>query len=213
MADHRRRRQRHPSPRPVGPAAAGNVRAVYQNSLPFLAVAVRTAHDPLAIVPAIRAAVARLDPTQPISGVNTMAQHLTRAYGDEAFLSTLTLGFGALALGLAVVGVYGVVGWSSAQRMREFGLRCALGATPASVSALIVRQGLRPVIVGALVGAGAALMLSRSIRGLLFDTAPADPPLYALAVVAVVLAAALACWIPARRAGKIDPVRALTIEP
>ena len=185
----------------------------YQNSLPFLAVAVRTAHDPLAVVPAIRAAIARLDSTQPISGVNTMAQHLTRAYGDEAFLSTLTVGFGALALGLAIVGVYGVVGWSSAQRTREFGLRCALGATPASVSALVVRQGLRPVIVGAVAGTGAALMLSRSIRGLLFDTAPADPALYAMAVAAVVLAAALACWIPARRAGRIDPVRALTAEP
>ncbi len=185
----------------------------YQNSLPFLAVAVRTAHDPLAVVPAIRDAVAKLDPSQPISGVSTMDEHLTRAYGDETFLSTLTLGFGALALGLAIVGVYGVVGWSSAQRTREFGLRTALGAAPGALVTLVLWQGLRPVLLGAALGAGAAFVLARSIRGLLFDTAPADPALYALAIATVLVAAAVACWIPARRAGKIDPVRALTTEP
>jgi putative ABC transport system permease protein len=185
----------------------------YQGSLPFLAVAVRTTHDPLALVPDIRSAVAKLDPTQPISAVSTMDAHLTRAYGDGTFLSTLTLGFGALALGLAVIGVYGVVGWSSAQRTREFGLRCALGATPGSLSALVLRQGMRPVVAGAGLGAGAALLAARSIRGLLFDTAPAEPAVYALAVATVVVAATLACWIPARRASKVDPVRALTAEP
>jgi putative ABC transport system permease protein len=185
----------------------------YQNSLPFLAVAVRTAGDPLAVVPAIRAAVAQLDAAQPISSVSTMDQHLTRAYGDGTFLSTLTLGFGALALGLAIVGVYGVVGWSSAQRTREFGLRTALGAAPGSLVALVLWQGLRPVALGAGLGVGAAIVLARLVRGLLFNTAPADPALYALAVATVMIAAAVACWIPARRAGKIDPVRALTAEP
>jgi putative ABC transport system permease protein len=185
----------------------------YQGSLPFLAVAVRTVHDPLAVVPAIRAAVATLDPSQPISAVSTMDQHLTRAYGDGVFLSTLTLGFGALALGLAIVGVYGVVGWSSAQRTREFGLRSALGATPGSLSGLVLRQGMRPVVAGVVLGAAAALLAARSIRGLLFDTAPAEPAVYGVAMTTVVLAAAVACWIPARRAAKIDPVRALTAEP
>jgi putative ABC transport system permease protein len=185
----------------------------YQGSLPFLAAAVRTVHDPLAVVPAIRAAVATLDPSQPISEVATMDQHLTRAYGDGVFLSTLTLGFGALALGLAIVGVYGVVGWSSAQRTREFGLRSALGATPGSLSGLVLRQGMRPVVAGVVLGAAAALLAARSIRGLLFATAPAEPAVYGVAMTTVVLAAAVACWIPARRAAKIDPVRALTAEP
>jgi hypothetical protein len=140
VAECRRRRERHPAPRASLTAEARVLRAV-PALLPFLAVAVRTGGDPLSLVAPIRAAVAELDPAQPISGVGTMSDHLTRAYGDGRFLSTLTLAFGALALVLAVVGVYGVVGWSSAQRSREFGLRTALGATPASLSALVLRQG------------------------------------------------------------------------
>ncbi len=198
---------------PASPPRPEFYEPYYQHSLPFLAVAVRTGGDPLSLVAPIRAAVAELDPAQPISGVGTMSDHLTRAYGDERFLSTLTLAFGALALVLAVVGVYGVVGWSSAQRSREFGLRTALGATPASLSALVLRQGMWPVAIGAAAGTASALIVARSIRGLLFDTAPGDPALYAFAVATVLAAAGIACWIPARRAGKIDPVRALTAEP
>ncbi|HUL74676.1 MAG TPA: ABC transporter permease [Vicinamibacterales bacterium] len=198
---------------PAAPARPELYEPYYQNSLPFLAVAVRTTGDPLAVVASIRAAVARLEPTQPISGVSTMARHLNRAYGNEAFLSTLTLCFGVLALGLAVVGVYGVVGWSSAQRTREFGLRTALGATPGSLSRLVLRQGMWPVGLGAIVGAGGAVTVAQSIRSLLFDTAAADPALYGVALVTVLAAAGVACWIPARRAARVDPVRALTAEP
>jgi putative ABC transport system permease protein len=198
---------------PAEPARPEMYEPYYQNSLPFLAVAVRAGGDPLGLVPSIRAAIAQLDPAQPISGVGTMEGHLTRAYGNEAFLSTLTLSFGALALGLAVVGVYGVVGWSSAQRSREFGLRTALGATPGSLSALVLRQGMWPVAAGGAIGAGAALGLAQSIRSLLFDTAPADPTLYVAALATVLGASAVACWIPARRASRTDPVRALTAEP
>ena len=198
---------------PASPPRPELYEPYYQTSLPFLAVAVRTTGDPFAIVAPIRAAVARLDPTQPISGVNTMARYLSRAYGDEAFLSTLTLGFGALALGLAIVGVYGVVGWSSAQRMREFGLRTALGATRGDLSWLVLWQGLRPVAAGAAIGAAAALALAQSIRGLLFETTAVDPALYAIAVCVVMLAASIACWIPARRAARTDAVRALMAQP
>jgi putative ABC transport system permease protein len=183
-----------------------------QESMSFLAVAVRSDGDPLALVGPIRAAVARLDPSQPISEVATMSQHLSRAYAEESFLSTLTLGFGTLALALAVIGVYGVVGWSSAQRAREFSLRTALGATPRGLSALVFTQGLWPVVVGVVAGAATALGLAQAVRGLLFDTAPADPAMYVLAVTAVMVAASLACWIPARRASRTDPVRVLRAE-
>jgi putative ABC transport system permease protein len=198
---------------PASPPRAEVYEPYYQSSLPFLAVAVRTDHDPMSIVPTIRTAVASLDADQPISFVRTMNAHLTRAYGDETFLSRLTLGFGALALGLAIVGVYGVVGWSSAQRTREFGLRTALGATPGSLSALVLWQALRPVVIGAVIGAGAALALAQSIRKLLFETTPADPMIYAIALSVVMLAATIACWIPARRASRTDAIRALMSEP
>ena len=117
-----------------------------------------------------------------------------------------------LALVLAMVGVYGVVGWSSAQRTREFGLRSALGATPGAISSLVLREGLAPVGAGALVGIGTTLALAGTIRALLFDTAPTDPVTYLGAGVLVGAAAAVACWIPARRAARIDPVRALRTE-
>lgn len=198
---------------PASPPRAEVYEPYYQSSLSFLAVAVRTDHDPMAIVPAIRTAVAALDPDQPISYVRTMEDHLTRAYGDKTFLSRLTFGFGALALGLAIVGVYGVVGWSSAQRTREFGLRTALGATPGSLSALVLWQALRPVAVGATIGAAAALALAQSIRGLLFETTPADPMVYTVALFVVMLAASIACWIPARRASRTDAIRALMSAP
>jgi putative ABC transport system permease protein len=198
---------------PASPPRAEVYEPYYQTSLSFLTVAVRTAHDPMAIVPAVRGAVAALDADQPISLVSTMDRYLTRAYGDETFLSRLTLGFGALALGLAIVGVYGVVGWSSAQRTREFGLRTALGATPGSLSTLVLWQALRPVAAGAAIGAAVALALAQSIRGLLFETTPADPIIYAIALFVVMLAASIACWIPARRASRTDAIRALMSAP
>jgi putative ABC transport system permease protein len=181
----------------------------YENSLPFLEVAVRTAGDPLALVKPIRAIVTGIDPAQPISGVSTMAHYLDMAYGSERFLSTLTLTFGTLALVLAVLGVYGVAGWSTVQRTREFGLRTALGATPTAVSALVLRQALIPVWWGVAAGTLAAVALSRAVRGLLFETAPGDPAGLLIAGGVVFLSALVACWIPAHRAARIDPVAAL----
>ena len=198
--------------RHLGPAAPPRpeiYEPYYQNSFPFLEVAVRTAGDPLALVPAVRAAVARIDPTQPVSGVDTMQDYLEHAYGDERFLSTLTLTFGVLALALAAIGVYGVVGWSTSQRTRELGLRTALGATPRGLSGLVLREGLAPVWVGVLGGLAGTLVLARAVRGLLFDTGPADPTAYLAATATVLAAAALACWVPAHRAARVDPIEAL----
>jgi putative ABC transport system permease protein len=181
----------------------------FENSLPFLEVAVRTKGDPLAQVGPIRAAIAAIDPGQPISGVSTMQRYLEEAYGSEQFLSMLTLTFGGLALVLAVLGVYGVAGWSTAQRTREFGLRTALGATRGAVSALALRQSLMPVCWGIAAGVLAAGALSRAVRALLFDISPDDPVSFVLAGGVVLLAALVACWIPAQRAARIDPVSAL----
>jgi putative ABC transport system permease protein len=183
-----------------------------QTSLSFMAVAVRTAADPKAVVAAVRRAVAEVDPAQPLARVATMDEHLANTYGDLRFLSTLTLAFGGLALLLAALGVYGVVGTATAQRMREFGVRTALGATPRGLARLVFTGGLRTVFVGLLTGVVLALALGGTIASLLFETTPADPAVFATAAVVLLTAAGVALWVPARRAARADPVVVLRSE-
>ena len=180
-----------------------------QTSMSFVALAVRAEGDPRLLVAPIRTAIAEVDPAQPISDVATMEEHLADAYGDLRFLSILTLTFGGLALLLAAMGVYGVVGSATAQRMREFGVRVALGATPRGLARLVFTGGLRTVAVGLALGGALAFGLSRAVGGLLFETAPTDPIVYATAVLVLTVAAVLALWIPARRAAHADPVDVL----
>jgi len=175
-------------------------------------VAVRTEGDPTRLVGAIKRAVAEIDPAQPIAGVATMDEHLANAYGDLRFLSTLTFAFGGLALLLAAMGVYGVVGTATAQRMREFGVRTALGATPRGLSRLVFAGGMRMVATGLVAGAVLALAIGRAIGSLLFETTPADPIVYITAASVLLAAAALALWVPARRAARADPVIVLRSE-
>lgn len=183
-----------------------------QTSLSFVAVAVRTDRDPGSVAGDLRRAIAEFDPEVPVAGLATMGEHLTRAYGSLRFLSILTLVFGGLALLLAAIGVYGVVGAATAQRMREFGVRTALGATPRRLSQLVFAHGMRPVAIGLLIGCGFAFVSSRAIGGLLFETAPADPRVYASAVVVLLGAGALALWTPARRAARTDAAVVLRSE-
>ncbi|TAK12329.1 MAG: ABC transporter permease [Acidobacteria bacterium] len=180
-----------------------------QSSFPMMAIAVRTVGDPLAAVPAIRAAAARVDPTQPISGVNTMAAHLDRAYGRARFLSRLTIAFGGLALLLAVMGVYGVTSFAVAQRTKEFGVRTALGATPSRLMRDVVMKNLAASVLGCVVGVSLAMWGSRMIAAMLFGTAPLEPTAYAAAVLLLLATALCATVAPARRAATIDPVKAL----
>jgi putative ABC transport system permease protein len=198
--------------RHLGPAAPPRpeiYQAYHQFSQPMMAVAVRGVGDPLPLMPAIRAAAAEIDPTQPLSAAATMDQHLQRAYGDARFLSTLTSMFGALGLLLAVVGVYGVTSVGVAQRTRELGVRTALGAGPGRLAREVIRRGLAPIVAGAMVGTVMAAVLARTIRALLFGTGPLDASAYTVAAAVLVMTAAIASWLPARRAGRIDPVRAL----
>ena len=183
-----------------------------QTSLSFMAVAVRTAGDPMAVVSSVRRAIADVDPDQPIANVSTMETHLANAYGDLRFLSTLTLGFAGLALMLAALGVYGVVGATTAQRLREFGVRIALGATPRGLVRLVFSSGMMTVGAGILSGTILALVLGRAVGSLLFETTPADPAVYVTAALVLLAAAALASWIPARRAARTDPVNVLRSE-
>jgi putative ABC transport system permease protein len=180
-----------------------------QSSFPMMAIAVRTAGDPIAVVPAIRAAAAEIDPTQPISGVSTMSTHLDHAYGRARFLARLTVVFGALSLLLAVMGVYGVTSFAVAQRTKEFGVRVALGATRARLMRDVLIRNLAAAAAGCAIGAGLAMWGSRLIAAMLFGTAPLEPAAYAVAVLLLMVTALCATAIPARRAATIDPVRAL----
>lgn len=175
----------------------------------MMAVVVRTAGDPLALVPAIRAVAADVDASQPISGVGTMQAHLERAYGRARFLAILTLLFGAVTCLLTVVGVYAVTSFGVAQRTREFGVRAALGASPARLGREVLTSSLWPVWCGVLAGSGLALWTGQLITALLFGTSPRDPMAYAAAIAVLVGTAVVASLVPARRAATLDPVRAL----
>ena len=172
----------------------------------------RTDADPLALAAAVRREVRALDPYQPIAEVATMSQLVRGALAPRRFSTALLVGFAAVALLLATVGLYGVVAYSVAQRRREFGIRMALGASARRVLTLVVGQGLRPVLVGATIGLVAALFLTRLMSSMLFGVTPGDP-LTILAVAFVLGAVAVAAsLVPARRALRVHPAEALRSE-
>jgi predicted permease len=171
-----------------------------QAPMTFLAIAVRTDVDPMAVAPAIRAAAHRLDPGRPISGVSTMQAHLDRAYGDARFLWIISTAFGVVALVVAALGIHGIVSLAAAQRGPELALRLALGATPRSILTLVMGQGARPVAAGLAAGLVIAILLGRIVGRLLFDTSAADPAALTAAAAVLSMAAAMALWLPARRA-------------
>lgn len=194
---------------PGAPPRLELYRPYMQDSLSFMAFAVRTGGNAMAILPAIRRTVTALDPALPVAGAALMTDHLRADYEDATTMAGLTTLFGALALMLAAVGVYGAVAFSVTERTAEFGLRAALGARPGAVSALVVRQALKPVAAGCAGGVVAAWMLSGSVRALLFDVAPTSVAAYTAAFAVILAAGAVAAWWPSRRAARVDPLAAL----
>ena len=180
-----------------------------QNSFPFMAFVVRTAGPPEALVPSIRAAVTSLDPAQPISGVNTMEQHIARALSRPKMLSTLVACFGALALVLAVVGIYGVMAYAVAQRTREIAIRSALGASGRQVVRMVLTRALWLTAAGVVTGLALTAASSRALAGLLFEVTPTDVPTYGVVVAILAAVALAAAAVPAIRASKIEAVDAL----
>jgi len=175
----------------------------------MMAVAVRTTGDPMSLVAAARAAVADVDATQPISGVSTMAQHLDNTFGRARFLSRLTLAFGLSACVLTVIGIFGVTSYTVSQRTREFGVRSALGATPAAVMRTVLRQSLTPAIAGLSAGLLLAIWMGSLAGSLLYETSWSDPAPYVAATLLLTLTTVAAALPPARRAARVDPVVAL----
>lgn len=175
-------------------------------------VVVRTEGDPLAVVPTVRSALAELDPLIPVSDVRPLRQVWRGSMAREEFILTLLGVFGVVALLLAAVGVYGVTAQAARARTHEIGIRMALGAAGRSVVALMVRQALYVVALGLLVGLGASVAASRVLSGFLFGIEPTDPGTLMAVVALLGGVAAVACYVPARRATAVDPVRSLRAE-
>jgi putative ABC transport system permease protein len=179
---------------------------------PFMTLVVRTDGDPAAIAPAIQREIRALDPNQPLSDVRTMNQVMSEWVARSRF-NTLLLGlFAGLATLLSAVGIFGVMNYSVALRTRELGLRLAVGAQPRQVLLLVLKQGLALTIVGVVLGLVAAFGLTRLLSGLLFGVAAADVTTFASISLLLVIVSLLACYLPARRAMRIDPLRALRYE-
>ena len=178
----------------------------------FMTLVVRTDGEPAALAPAIQREIRALDPNQPVSDVRTMDQVMSEWVSRSRF-NTLLLGlFAALATLLSAVGIFGVMNYSVALRTREIGLRLAVGAQPRQVLVLILKQGLLLTIAGVVLGLAAAFALTRLLSGLLFGVTAVDATTFATISLLLVLVSLLACYLPARRAMRIDPLSALRYE-
>jgi ABC-type antimicrobial peptide transport system permease subunit len=165
--------------------------------------------DPLALLPAVRAAVRDVDPRIAVARPQRLRDVFDQSISSQRMMATLVGLFGALALLLATVGLYGIMEHAAAQRRAEIGIRLALGAVPRSIFSLILGDGLRLVAIGTAIGLVAAFATTRYIQTLLFGVDPVDLTTFAAVSVLLALTAALACFVPARRAMTVDPVVAL----
>jgi len=156
--------------------------------------------------------VAAIDPNQPISNLTTMSQLLAASVARTRFNFLAFSIFAAIALALAAIGVYGVIAYSVSQRYHEIGIRMALGAQAADVLRLIIRQGMKLVLAGVGIGLAGAIALTRLMKTLLFGVSATDPLTFTVITLLLAFVALLACWIPARRAAKVDPITALRFE-
>jgi putative ABC transport system permease protein len=173
---------------------------------------IRAAGDPLSLVPAVRREVHAVDPDEPLSNIATMEQQLDDQTGTRGVGMILLASFAGLALLLATMGIYGVLAYFVTQHVPEIGVRLALGAQPRDILALVMKKGMGLALGGVGVGLAAAFALTRLMAGLLFGVSATDPKTYALLALLLAAVAFLACYFPARRAMKVDPMIALRYE-
>lgn len=185
---------------------------MYQQSLGNLAVVVKTTSEPAALLASMRQQVSQLDPALPIFGISTMKEMRDHNVAPDRLNLGLLGGFAVLALVLAIIGLYGLLSFSVTQRQREIGVRMALGAQRFEVLNLVVGQGMRLVLIGAFIGLLGSFALTRVLTSVLFNVRPTDPLTFVAVTLSLCAAALLACYIPARRATKIDPMEALRYE-
>jgi putative ABC transport system permease protein len=172
----------------------------------------RTEVEPLSLASAVRAQIATLNKDQAVFNVRTMERALAQSVAPRRFSMLLLTVFAVVALGLAGLGIYGLMSYAVAQRTREIGVRMALGARGADVLKLVIRQGMTLTLAGVALGLGASVALTRTIKNLLFGVSATDPATFIAITLLLIAVALTACWIPARRATKVDPMVALRAE-
>jgi putative ABC transport system permease protein len=178
----------------------------------FATVVVRTTVEPMSLANPVREALWKVDKDQPMWKVRTLAFLMERNVADKRFLMLLMGIFAALALVITAVGLYGVVSYTVGQRTQEIGLRMALGARTEDILVMVLRHGMRAVVIGVGIGLAAAFALTRLMASLLYGTSATDPLAFTLIAILLMLVALLACYVPARRATRVDPMVALRYE-
>ena len=185
---------------------------IFQQSLGNMAVVIKTTSEPAALLATMRQQVSQLDPALPIFGISTMKEMRDHNVAPDRLNLLLLGGFAVLALVLAIIGLYGLLSFTVTQRQREIGVRMALGAQRFAVLNLVVGQGMRLVLTGAFIGLLGSFALTRALTSVLFQVEPTDPLTFVTVTLSLCVVALLACYIPARRATKIDPMVALRYE-
>jgi len=191
------------------PQVYSPIRQQMQNPMTFV---VRSTLDESAVMAAARREVQAVDKDLALTAATTMRSVVNRSLGDHRFRTALLSTFAGVALFLAALGIYGVLAYFVSQRSRELGVRLALGAKPSALFRMVVRQGMRPVIGGGIVGLAGAVALTTVMQSLLYGVAPLDPAAYAVAAVVLAVIALTACAVPALRATRVDPLVALRDE-
>ena len=198
------------------PTLYGAIPQAPKSAVPFLAnnlsLVVRTGIEPEVLVSTVRKELRNVDVDVATAGVRPMREFLTAAVAARRFNMELIGVFAATALLLAAAGLYAVIAYLVSQRTREIGIRLALGATPRHILRLMIGQGMRLTLIGVAIGLAGAIAVTRLMRSLLFAVAPSDLMTFGISAVVLILVALLACFLPARRATKVDPLVALRYE-
>jgi putative ABC transport system permease protein len=198
--------------KPAGPELYFQVRQVSQFLGGNVNFVVRTANTSTPLEGSIRNAVRELDPSLPVYNLWSMNELVSKSMVQPRFLALLLATFSGIALFLAAIGIYGVMAYSVAQRTQEIGVRMALGARPLHVLRLVLGQSVGMLLIGIVIGLAGAFALTRLMRTLLFEVTATDPLTYVSVIGLLTVVALLACYIPARRAAKVDPLIALRYE-
>jgi predicted permease len=182
---------------------------VLQRPENFTGILIRTDGDPAALTASVRGALREVDSGIPLTNPGTVQNFVDQSMTDRQLTMALLVVFAGLALLLASLGVYSVMAYSVTQRSGEIGIRMALGARPTDVQKMVIGQGMKLALVGVVIGLASALALTQLMNALLFEVQPTNPPIYLIITALLCGVAVTACWLPSRRAARVDPMRAV----